>query len=688
MTKPKPPHIPKRPSWDDDDESVTVYDPHPVHTQASSIRTQSPNAEAHEGDEKTSQVNVAGLMEALASQGTPPKQTLPLTPMGEQARRQGIRSEIQEHTASHIVLTTPIVESPSDVDSIELAAHQPAAPLVSEHPSSPQHTFDAQAFSPTPSFDEEGEEYQAISHADIVEELPTSLPYREESPTAPGLNGLSLSTDDLDEVTDAISVQSYRDRYEGHKPIAKGGMALVSKVFDRSLRRQNAMKILDAQLAKQDVNIKRFVQEARITGQLGHPNIVPVHDIGIGNAGQHYFTMKLVEGQTLREYIDEEGVDVSSEASLYAVLQIFSRVCDAVAYAHSRGVIHRDLKPSNIMVGSHGQVYVMDWGIAYILPHHGDDGCIQQDRQEIPAEIEGDIVGTWNYMAPEQAYGQTHNLGEHTDIFALGAILYEILTDTPPYHQGSMYVLLQKAQRTEFEHPQERAPHLLLPKGLCDIVMKAMQHDPTQRYASVTALQEDLELFLRRGSQPPSRRYQAGERIITEGDPGHEAYIIARGHCRVFKEIDGRQVTLREMGPGEVFGETSIFLSQTRTASVEAIDQVTLMVLAKDTLEQRLDHDIWLGRFVHTVTHRFVDVDQKATQLHQDLERATLINAVLQALHHHGQSTHRGRELSWSGLQHVLCEQFSCTEQDLLYRLQQTGMFQMLFEEDLLLYPI
>src|SRR6185436_10007329 len=145
--------------------------------------------------------------------------------------------------------------------------------------------------------------------------------------------------------------------------IGKGGMSTVRKVVDTAFSRELAMKVISAGLASRPNDVQRFLDEARITAQLKHPHVPPVHELGATSDGRHFFTMKLVQGRTLDELMKEPTYSSADEAQLFAVLQIFTRVCEAVGFAHSRGVLHCDLKPSNVMVGTHGQVYLMDWGI-------------------------------------------------------------------------------------------------------------------------------------------------------------------------------------------------------------------------------------------------------------------------------------------------------------------------------------
>ena len=248
------------------------------------------------------------------------------------------------------------------------------------------------------------------------------------------------------------SVSDSRYRLDG--VIARGGMGAIIKGRDTDLGRDLAIKVLlDEHKAKPEV-IRRFVEEAQIGGQLQHPGIAPVYELSQFADKRPFFSMKLVKGQTLSKLLAERQ-DPSEDRSRF--IGIFEQVCQTMAYAHSRGVIHRDLKPANIMVGAFGEVQVMDWGLAKVLPvggvadeqhahtKHKETSIIQTLRNGVGSDSPavagtvgsqtqmGSVMGTPAYMPPEQALGEIDNLDERADVFGLGAILCEILTGKPPY---------------------------------------------------------------------------------------------------------------------------------------------------------------------------------------------------------------------------------------------------------------
>ena len=200
-----------------------------------------------------------------------------------------------------------------------------------------------------------------------------------------------------------IELPAARFRDEGH--IGHGGRSQVHMIYDRILLRRSAMKVLAPRLQPSGEDRQRFIEEAQINGQLDHPNIAPIHELSVSNDGSLYFTMKLVDGHTLEELLRARNGQVRRFDWVAPFLEILVKVCDAVAFAHSRGVIHRDLKPGNIMVGSFGQVYLMDWGMARLVDGR-HDVAIRRDPQRPALDHEGEVLGTPAYMSPEQAAGR------------------------------------------------------------------------------------------------------------------------------------------------------------------------------------------------------------------------------------------------------------------------------------------
>lgn len=407
-------------------------------------------------------------------------------------------------------------------------------------------------------------------------------------------------------------------RLSAGNQFGEGGMSLLLEAFDSNLMRSTAMKVLREDKIKDEHAAGSMVVEAQTTAQLDHPNIVPIYELGMDKKKRLYFTMKKVYGKALHEIIGEQEISNRTESDLFRLVQIMLKVCDAVSYAHSKGVLHRDLKPDNIMVGKFGQVYLMDWGVASVkekedLPAAAQDIPEAKKRKQyrIKKEKSGSVVGTPCYMAPEQALGDLDAIDERSDIFSLGGIIYEILTGTPPISGDTLIQMVRSARKCEIQIPDERVD-FPLPIGLVRIAMKAMSKDPSDRYQSVEELKNELESFLAGGWYFPKKYFKADELIVREGDRGEEAYIVRKGRCRAFKTSDGEKVEARVMGVGDVFGETSVFTGKPRSMSVEALDDVSVSVVTKHHLEGGLGLGAWLGIFLHTLSERFREADQRA----------------------------------------------------------------------------
>ena len=316
-----------------------------------------------------------------------------------------------------------------------------------------------------------------------------------------------------------------QQRYVLDKEIGRGGMGAVLKIFDVDLRRHLAMKVALGQGGESDGEaseldpgrLMRFLEEAQVTGQLDHPGVVPVHELGVDADGRVYFTMRLVKGQDLSTVFDRVHAG-DPDWNVTRALGALLKVCEAMSYAHEKGVVHRDLKPANVMVGRHGQVYVMDWGLARV------EGCedshevqlksltdlslsvMQTDRRDAARKaqdspigtLDGSVLGTPYYMPPEQAAGRLAEIGPHSDVYALGAMLYHLLTGRMPYHTPgdrlSPHTILAMVLQGPPKPVHELAPRV--PPALEAICEKAMAREVGERYADMGELREDLRAFL------------------------------------------------------------------------------------------------------------------------------------------------------------------------------------------------
>jgi serine/threonine protein kinase len=313
-------------------------------------------------------------------------------------------------------------------------------------------------------------------------------------------------------------------RYQVLGELAHGAMAVVQEVFDEDLQRRLAMKVLQLPhdllgpgLPQGDRKmVSRFLHEAQVISQLEHPGIVPIYDVGIDEKGRLYYTMPLIRGHDLRTIFDLVRAG-DPDWSTTRALGVMLRVCEAMAFAHDRGVVHRDLKPANVMVGRFGEVYVLDWGLSCAVRSEESPLAIERCDDESTSVIlartakdllgpcdhadstcQGDIVGSPPYMAPEQARGLHEIVGPRSDVYAVGAMLYHLLTGCMPYaHEGlsiSPQAVLARSYKEAPRPIEKLAPDVSA--ELAAICHKAMSRDPRGRYADMQTLGRDLQAYL------------------------------------------------------------------------------------------------------------------------------------------------------------------------------------------------
>ena len=290
-------------------------------------------------------------------------------------------------------------------------------------------------------------------------------------------------------------------KYQFLNEIGRGGMGKIMLWKDQNIQRTVASKLMLQQGCSH--TLQRFYEEGQITGQLEHPNIVPIYEMGLNQDGNVYFTMKYVKGRSLKQLLEELKKDQQlrhQEWTLTKMLQIFQTVCNAIDYAHSKKVIHRDLKPDNIMLGNFGEVMVMDWGLAKVLGQ-GQEVLTEDTVTTLRSQggfktITGQVTGTPRYMAPEQAMGEIDNVDQRSDIYSLGAILYEIVAGTTAADGSSVLVILMNVSQGKLRQVPKQGIYGAVPKELQAIISKCLQLSPDDRYQSARALADDIQRFL------------------------------------------------------------------------------------------------------------------------------------------------------------------------------------------------
>lgn len=286
-----------------------------------------------------------------------------------------------------------------------------------------------------------------------------------------------------------------RLRYTLFSTIAKGGKSLIKSCKDLHLSRVVCYKTLRPEFVGDDVEQRRLLREARVSAMLQHPNTVPTYELGRDNRGHYYFTMKLVHGYTLREILNyRERYDLTQ------LVDVVLQIVFALEYAHAHGVAHRDIKPENILVGPFGEVVLLDWGLAKVWSQSGstNEDAVEVAPVTLPEESlsmtgQAQLQGTVCYMSPEQVQ-KDPNIGYQTDLYSIGAVLYEVLTGMTPFTGEKVYAVIEQVLNQTPRDPHD-VTSLHLPKLLADLSMRCLQKDPNLRPQGaqevVRLLQED-----------------------------------------------------------------------------------------------------------------------------------------------------------------------------------------------------
>jgi serine/threonine-protein kinase len=307
-------------------------------------------------------------------------------------------------------------------------------------------------------------------------------------------------------------------RFRVLRPHAQGGLGVVSVAFDEELHREVALKEIQERYASENEPRSRFLLEAEITGSLEHPGIVPVYGLGHHPDGRPFYAMRFVRGESLKDAIAEfhgahdpstatngartaRGESLAHSVKFRRLLARFLDVCNAIAYAHSRGVLHRDLKPGNILLGPFGETLVVDWGLAKVVGREdhasgpsGEATLRPPSASGVGETVAGSVIGTPAYMSPEQAEGRLDLLGPATDVYGLGVTLYAVLTGRAAFGGENVGEILTKVRRGEFPRPRVVEPSV--PRALEAICLKAMALQQSDRFANPRVLAEDIEHWL------------------------------------------------------------------------------------------------------------------------------------------------------------------------------------------------
>jgi hypothetical protein len=386
-------------------------------------------------------------------------------------------------------------------------------------------------------------------------------------------------------------------------------MGVVWRCRDHGLRRDLAMKILLDEHRERPEFHRRFLNEARVLGQMEHPGIVPIHQVGALPDGRPFFVMKLVKGHTLAELLAKEGPGAARW------LGVFEAICQAVGYAHSQGVIHRDLKPSNVMVGEFGEVQVMDWGIAKGLagpapatePTDGTAAPAAAERlQPTAAEVSrtqpGRALGTWAYVPPEQASGQLEKIDRRADVFSLGAVLCQLLTGQPPY-VGTSEAIIPMALQGQLADCFARLDGCGAEPELVALARRCLAKDPAERPADAGEVAATVAAF-RAAAEDRARKAE----LRVERDRANMALT-----CRIAERLEGEVQQLQQLAHGiaTAFVQRDDWSEEQLvgwlTEHLLADQRITNLTLAFEPykfLPDRADYCLLVGRTSEGITRR------------------------------------------------------------------------------------
>jgi serine/threonine-protein kinase len=417
-----------------------------------------------------------------------------------------------------------------------------------------------------------------------------------------------------------------RQRFRVLRPHAKGGLGIVFVALDQDLHREVALKEIQDRHADDPVSRSRFLLEAEITGGLEHPGIVPVYGLGAYGNGRPYYAMRFIRGDSLKEAIEQfhrpqtpttpfhlarEGrgggsaaLAGSRELAFRKLLRRFLDVCNAIDYAHSRGVLHRDLKPGNIIVGKFGETLVVDWGLAKPLGRT-ESGPAPEERPLMPASVSGSAqtqpgsaLGTPAYMSPEQAQGQLERLSPRSDVYSLGATLYCLLTGKPPFEADDIGTVIRAVQRGEFPPPRDLDP--MIDRPLEAVCLKAMAREPEDRYASCEALADDIERWM--ADEPVSAYPEPWSDRARRWTRRHRTVVVSAG-CLLLASVIGLSLGLVMLRAEQ---------DRTEAARSEAVQNYQNTLVARKAADTaRSEAEANFARAMDAVETMLVRVSQK-----------------------------------------------------------------------------
>ncbi|MFM1943913.1 MAG: hypothetical protein RI897_2895 [Verrucomicrobiota bacterium] len=416
-----------------------------------------------------------------------------------------------------------------------------------------------------------------------------------------------------------------KERYRFIREVGEGGLSSVGSFYDSRLNRVVALKTLQEEHVGNEELVRFFINEAKLLGYLDHPGVVPVFDTFLREKDTPCYTMKLCQGLSLASLLDAYKGPNRGPIPLARTVEIFTKLAETLAYVHDKGVLHLDLKPDNIIVGTYGEVILLDWGSARLyssekfyehLGQHTEDtevAYFEKERESL-------VLGTPRYMSPEQVAGEREHLTCASDLFSAGIILYEMLTSLHPFPAKKPSELMDQVLKHDPPRPHEINREI--PRKLSHICWKMLAKKPEDRYQGFHEVLEELASYHGVGDGFPVQDYIPGEVIFNEGDSGEYAFLIMSGEVEILKEIgEPEPKVIARLGVGEIVGELAVISHSPRTAAARAATPVRIRILSKADIEQELEKlSPWVSKMISGLTGRFIDLRDKYLELERKLQ--------------------------------------------------------------------
>jgi len=406
---------------------------------------------------------------------------------------------------------------------------------------------------------------------------------------------------------------SGKDRYRYLRPVGEGGISAVGSYYDGRLNRVVALKELKKDNLTNDEHTRFFINESKLLGYLDHPGVIPVFDTFLHEDGRPCYTMKLCQGLPLSSLLESYEGPNRGPMPMQRALEIFTKLAEGLAYVHDKGVLHLDLKPDNIMVGTYGEVMLLDWGSARLfrsdefykyLEEHTPDTEVAYFEQERP----GITVGTPRYMSPEQAEFGREKLTCASDVFSAGIVFYQMLTSLHPFPAQRPRELTEQIRTLEPTPPHE--VNRDIPRMLSQICLGMLRKVPADRYQDFHAVLQDLASYRGVGEAFPVRECADGEMIFSEGDSGDFAFMILEGQVEIMKQVgESEPKVIATVGVGEIIGELAIISRLPRTAGARARGPTRIRILSKTDIDTEMEKlSPWVSKMITGLSGRFIEL--------------------------------------------------------------------------------